>query len=133
MTETFTKACKLIHLYQIKSSKFIKMKGSKLKEKITNKIGGRKRGVVYFCEYCEKQFSPWYSLKKHLRTHTGERPYRCDVCDARFTQSGGLRNHMLSKHQPDGTYSCHFCNKEFPIKDRLRCHLRIHTGEKPYR
>lgn len=88
----------------------------------------------YICTACDKTFLVAYHLKKHLRTHTGERPYVCIDCGATFTQSGGLRNHMYSIHKPPAeAFKCQHCGKGFPLKDRLKLHLRTHTGEKPYR
>ncbi len=33
------------------------------------------------------------SLLKHKRTHTGDKPYECDVCEKRFSESGNLLRH----------------------------------------
>lgn len=94
--------------------------------------------IGYQCAFCEYTFTRKSMLKRHVRIHTGERPYACDKCDAKFTQQGGLKTHMLCKHrdqidQKDKvTYQCHHCDRSFVIKERLRIHLRVHTGELPY-
>ncbi|NXK29724.1 ZBT8A protein, partial [Arenaria interpres] len=46
------------------------------------------------CPFCTHTVKRRADLKRHLRCHTGERPYPCEACGKRFTRLEHLRNHF---------------------------------------
>ncbi|XP_068222699.1 zinc finger protein 709-like [Palaemon carinicauda] len=82
------------------------------------------------CDLCGKLYEKRY-LKSHMMTHTGERPFKCEVCGDSFVQRIHLRTHMKI-HTGEKDYFCDTCGKMFALKSTLDVHCRTHTGEKPY-
>ncbi|XP_053382624.1 uncharacterized protein LOC128549602 [Mercenaria mercenaria] len=59
-------------------------------------VRGRGRGK-YVCETCGIRCKKPSMLKKHIRTHTDLRPYKCKHCKFSFKTKGNLQKHMKSK------------------------------------
>ncbi|OWR48800.1 zinc finger protein 850 [Danaus plexippus plexippus] len=48
------------------------------------------------CHVCNKTLSTRSYMRIHMRTHTGERPYKCYVCGAGFITSSKMNRHVLT-------------------------------------
>ena len=50
------------------------------------------------CPFCPRKF-PWTSsLNRHILTHTGQKPYKCQDCSLWFTTKSNRDRHQVRKH-----------------------------------
>ncbi|KAI5947599.1 Zinc finger and BTB domain-containing protein 46 [Manis javanica] len=64
------------------------------------------------CPYCSFSAMHQCILKRHMRSHTGERPYPCEICGKKFTRREHMKRHTLV-HSKDKKYACKSCSRVF--------------------
>lgn len=84
----------------------------------------------YNCEYCKKNFTSLSSLNMHVKNHVGDHPYACEVCGRGFAQPSVLKRHMLS-HTGEQPYQCQICFNTFVHDSSLKTHLKMHSIQEP--
>lgn len=85
------------------------------------------------CYVCDKEFEPRI-LERHMRSHTGERPYLCDQCPFRCSQIGNLNKHRALVHRKLSDkavervlkHKCDKCQKRFYDSAHLKRHKLTH-------
>ena len=88
---------------------------------------------LFNCPKCDKKFSEFLVLKKHIRGFHNSGHFQCDVCEKVFPREDKLRLHKLS-HSSVREFMCETCGRQFKRKDKLKDHIkRLHSVERQVR
>lgn len=84
-------------------------------------------GKKCVCPYCPQTFTQRNSLNRHIRSHTGERPFPCEFCGKCFSDKQRLLIHTRI-HTGEKPFSCSICYRKFTQKSTVKRHLIVHFG-----
>jgi len=114
------------------------------------------------CNDCGRYFAYPKDLKRHLLSHSNEKPFCCDlcgktlrtkwnvqfhkervhgnkakelsckVCGKSFAYDEYLKSHMKIAHTREKCWACEQCGVTFNIKQSLTRHMQTHTEERPF-
>ncbi|VDI24203.1 KRAB domain-containing zinc finger protein [Mytilus galloprovincialis] len=91
----------------------------------------------YMCDICGKFYTQKHRLYEHKRTHR-EDGLKCDVCGIKTLSVAAVRRHLVLEHLEIAKergykiYTCDYCQKILPNKEKYDYHIRQHTGARPF-
>jgi len=78
--------------------------------------------------------TPWYHLSAPNKEENSQSPVSkniCPLCGKSYARPSTLKTHMRI-HSGERPFRCKVCNKSFSQAANLTAHLRVHSGEKPF-
>lgn len=81
------------------------------------------------CDRCDKVFAWASALNAHIKSHTGEKRFKCGICGRMFLHLNSLRSHMSNRHTVNGKFICVVCKECFDEPTNLILHMKTHNEQ----
>ncbi|XP_042233090.1 zinc finger and BTB domain-containing protein 7A-like isoform X4 [Homarus americanus] len=80
-------------------------------------------GKRHHCPYCNYTTDVSTCLMRHVRTHTGEKPFLCPYCPQRVTRKATLISHIHC-HTGEKPLACRYCSYVCRQKSNMNRHMK---------
>lgn len=116
------------HAYHTGSLRVIPIKQRKYPNR-PSKTPPHERPYPCPVEDCDRRFSRSDELTRHIRIHTGQKPFQCRICMRAFSRSDHLTTHIRT-HTGEKPFSCDVCGRKFARSDEKKRHSKVHLKQK---
>ncbi|XP_070773486.1 early growth response protein 1-B-like [Enoplosus armatus] len=93
------------------------------------KTSPHERPYVCPADGCDRRFSRSDELTRHVRVHTGQKPFQCRICMRSFSRSDHLTTHIRT-HTGEKPFACNECGRKFARSDERKRHAKIHQRQR---
>ena len=85
----------------------------------------------HLCDICNASFADSCGVKRHIaQVHEKKRPYSCHICSLTFLREGDKNRHIAQVHEGKKPHVCNICAKCFSRKSHLNVHALVHEKSK---
>ncbi|KAJ8943829.1 hypothetical protein NQ318_020901 [Aromia moschata] len=81
------------------------------------------------CHLCGKTFKDTRRLKRHLTSHSEERPFPCMLCGKTFKRKQEVSAHSAHVHDSSMSFECDFCSKKLKSRASWMTHRKRHLKD----